>query len=111
MRRAASPRRQPMPANVVPFPAAAAAPVRTQSGAEAAAEAHRERCRDGYVWEHTPLGKVRTICGVCRPTEVRNYDGGTARVAQPISEAERIRRYAGQGSQVWYPHLQVKEEA
>lgn len=67
-------------------------------------------CVGGYVQHRTPLGVVRTPCGFCRPTEVRNYDGATARRTEPISEAERIRRYAGRGSQVWYPHLQTMKE-
>lgn len=37
--------------------------------------------------------RMQKPCGFCRPTEVRNYDGATARRTEPLSEAERVRRY------------------
>ncbi len=85
-------RTHPKPSNIIPFPANG----QGQSGAERAEEAHRERCREGYVTEPTQLGPVRVPCWRCRPAELRSY-GGAGRSAVSASTD-----YQGQSQQVWY---------
>src|SRR5574343_77917 len=91
-RRPRPPRPAPANNNVIPFPMQQPG----MSGAELADEAHRERCRDGYVTEQTQLGPVRSPCSRCRPGEVRVYHVGRSRMTAD---------WDGPSTQVWYPHL------